>query len=78
MAMGQLQAFLTPDPLHLLVIDLPAFELQKPGDLAVAITAILFCQPDQGQAQSLIIVFAERFVVLGAAGNTYNSASAPL
>jgi hypothetical protein len=42
----QLQAFLTPDPLDLLVIDGPALGLQKLADLAVAVSAILFSQPD--------------------------------
>jgi hypothetical protein len=40
--MRQLQAFLAPDPLDLLVIDGKAFGSQKLTDLAIAIAAILF------------------------------------
>jgi hypothetical protein len=42
----QLQAFLTPDPLDLLVIDGLAFGPQKLADLPIAVAAILFSQPD--------------------------------
>lgn len=40
----KLQAFFTPQALNLLVIDLPAFNTQEFGDLAVAVAAILFRQ----------------------------------
>lgn len=47
--MRQLQAFFTPDPLNLLVIDGKAFRPQKFADLAITVAAILFGQPDQSQ-----------------------------
>lgn len=42
MTMWELQSLFAPEPFHLLVIDLPAFDTQKLCDLAIAITAILF------------------------------------
>ena len=50
--MRQLQAFFTPDSLDLLVIDGPAFDAQELADLAVAVAAILFGQPDQARRRS--------------------------
>jgi len=44
--MRQLQAFLAPDPLDLLVIDGPAFGSQELTNLAVAVAAILFGKTD--------------------------------
>ncbi len=55
MALGKLQPFLTPYPLYLLVINVPAFNREQLGNLAIAIAAILFGQLDQGQSQGLII-----------------------
>ena len=53
--MRQLQAFFTPDPLDLLVIDGPAFDAQELAHLAVAVAAVLFGQPDQGQTQIVLM-----------------------
>ncbi len=51
MAPGKLQALFTPYPLNLFVVHLPAFCLQQFANLAISITAILFCQTDKSQAQ---------------------------
>ena len=47
--MRQLQAFLAPDPLDPLVIDVRTFGSQKLTNLAVTVAAILFGKTDQGQ-----------------------------
>jgi len=78
MALWELQAFLTPDPLDLLVIDHPTFEPQQPGDFAIAIATILFGEPDQRQTQRFIIVCLTRFVLLCGARHADRSAGAPL
>jgi len=54
-AIGSLKAFFAPDPLNLLVVYLPTFDAQQFGYLAIAVTPVLFGQPDQGQSQSIII-----------------------
>jgi hypothetical protein len=46
-SLRQLQPFLSPDPLDLLVIDLPAFDAQELCDLAIAVPAVLLGQSDQ-------------------------------
>ncbi len=78
MALRELQAFFPPEPLDLLVIDHPAFKPEQLGDLAIAITAILFGEPDHGQAQRFIIVRLAGFVLLRGARHADRSASAPL
>jgi len=40
----QLQTFFSPQSLHLLVIDLPAFNTQEFSDLSIAVTPILLDQ----------------------------------
>ena len=78
-ALRQLQAFFTPEPLDLLVIDLPAFEPQQLGDFSIAIAAILFGQPDQRQAQGLIIILAfTGLILLRRARHADRPAGAPL
>ena len=73
----QLQAFLAPDPLDPLVIDGPAFGPQKFADLPVAVAAILFGQPDQGQTQ-IILVPGGRLIAQSTAGNPDNLTGPPL
>ena len=63
--------------LDLLVIDGPAFGPQKLADLAVAVAAILFSQPDQGQTQ-VILALRDRLIAQGAAGNSENLTGPPL
>lgn len=75
--MWQLQAFFTPDPLNLLVIDGKALGPQKFADLAIAVTAILFGKTDQGQTQ-IVLVPRNGLIVLRAAGNAEDFASPPL
>ena len=41
--------------LFLLVVHLPAFDMQQPGNLAIAAAPILLRQPDQRQPQSIVI-----------------------
>jgi hypothetical protein len=72
-----LQAFLAPDPLDFLVIDRPALDPQQFADLAVAVTAVLFGQPDQGQAQ-IVLVPGNGPIAQGTAGNSENLAGPPL
>ena len=51
----KLQAFFTPKPFDLLVIDFPALDTKQFRDLAVAIPTVLLGQPDQGQSQCIVI-----------------------
>ena len=53
----QLQTFFPPQALDLLMIDVPTFDTKKPGDLAITVSAILLGQPDQSQAQFVIILW---------------------
>jgi len=73
----QLQAFLTPYPLDLLVIDGPAFGSQKFADLPVAVAAILFGQTDQGQTQ-VVLAPGNRLIAQSTAGNPDNLTGPPL
>ena len=77
-ALRALQAFFSPEPLNLLVIDHPALKPQQLGDLAIAITPILFGEPDQDQAQRFIILCLAGFVLLCGARHANRSASSPL
>ena len=65
MAMGKLKTFLSPKPLHFLVIDTPAFDLQQLGDFTVAITAVLLRQPNKSQPKAVVIFRRRRLVMLG-------------
>ena len=56
-AIRQSQTFFPPQPLNLLVLDDPAFDTKKLGDLAITVTAILLGQPDQCQAEFVIILW---------------------
>ena len=74
--MRQLQAFLTPDPLDLLVIDAPTFGSQEFADFPVAVTTVLFCQPDQRQTQ-IVLALRSSLVALRTAGNAKGLAGPP-
>lgn len=75
--MRQLQAFLAPDSLDLLVIDGPAFGSQELADLAVAVAAILFGKTDQGQPQ-VILALRDCLIAQGVAGDSEDLAGPPL
>ena len=51
----QQKALFAPGPLNLLVVYLPAFNMQQLGNLAIAVAPILLRQPDQCQPQSIVI-----------------------
>jgi len=50
------------------VVDRPAFDTKKLGDLAITIATILLGQPDQGQTQFIVIILFDGFVAECAAG----------
>jgi hypothetical protein len=58
------------------VIDKPAFRPQEFTNLPVSIPAILFGQPDQGQAQ-VVLGPGNSLIPQGAAGNPQNTAGTP-
>ena len=60
------------------MIDHPAFKPEQLGNFAIAIATILFGEPDQGQAQRIIIVSLAGFVLLRGARHADRSAGAPL
>ena len=59
-----LQPLASPDPLDPLVVDQPAGLAQKPGDLAIAVAAILPGQLDDIGGQPFFIVTAPRDLAL--------------
>ena len=61
---GDFQPLASPDPLDPLVIDQPAGLAQKPGDLAIAVAAILPGQFDDVGGQPSLIVTAPRDLAL--------------
>ena len=64
-----LQAFFAPQALDFLVINGPALDTQECGNLAIAITAILFGQANEGEPQGiLIIIRSPGCIALGTAG----------
>jgi len=61
------------------MVHFPAFDLEKLGDLPIAIAPILFGQPDQSEAQGLIVIVGfQGLVLLGRARHADRSAGAPL
>ena len=79
MASWHLQAFLAPQAFNFLVVDLPALDTQECGNLAIAITAILSGQANEGEPQGILILgLASRTIALGTAGLIENLAGAPL
>jgi len=72
-----LEALFPPQPLYLLVIDLPAFNAEQLGNLPVAITAVLLCQSDQSQPKAVIISRGCLIALCGAC-HADRSASPPL
>ena len=62
--MGDLQPLAPPDPLDPLVVDQPARLLQQPGDLAIAIAAVLPGQCDGVGSEPLFVFTAPRYLAL--------------
>jgi hypothetical protein len=62
--MGDLQPLAPPDPLDPLVVDQPARLLQQPGDLAIAIAAVLPGQCDGVGGEPLFVFTAPRYLAL--------------
>ena len=62
--MGDLQPLASPDPLDPLVVDNPARLLQQPGDLAIAVSAILPGQRDGVGGEPLFVITAPRYLAL--------------
>lgn len=75
--LGKLQAFLTPDALHLLVIDLPAFNVKQFSNLAISVATILFGKTDQRQTQFFVTIFVRCFVLLSGTRNANDTACSP-
>ena len=73
----KLQSLFAPETFPLLVIYLPALDAQQFGNLAIAVTPILFGQPDQSQPQS-IVVLGSRPVLQGASRQADYPAGLPL
>ena len=51
-----LQAFFVPQAFNFPVIDLPALDTQKCGNLAIPIPAILFGQANEGEPEGILIL----------------------
>ena len=63
--MGHLQPLASPDPLDPLVVDEPARLLQQPGDLAIAVAAVLPGKLDGVGSQTFLVIFtAPRYLAL--------------
>ena len=62
--MGDLQPLPSPDPLDPLVVDDPARLLQQPGDLAIAVAAVLPGQCDGVGGQPFLVISAPRYLAL--------------
>jgi len=61
---GHLQPLASPDPLDPLVVDEPARLLQQPGDLAIAVAAILPGKRDGIGGETFLVIAAPRHLAL--------------
>jgi hypothetical protein len=61
---GHLQPLASPDPLDALVVDQPARLLQQPGDLAIAVAAVLPGKRDGVGREPCIVIPAPRDLAL--------------
>ena len=77
MPLRQLEPLFAPDPLNLLVVHLPAFDMQQFRYLAIAVAPIPLRQPDQGEPES-IIIFSGRLVLQGTTRQANHPAGPPL
>ena len=62
--MGYLQPLASPDPLDPLGVDDPACLLQQPGDLAIAVAAVLPGKRDGVGGESCLVIPAPRYLAL--------------
>ena len=62
--MGDFQPLASPDPLDPLVVDEPASLLQQPGDLAIAVAAVLPGKLNDAGSELLFVFTAPRFLAL--------------
>ena len=62
--MGYLEPLASPDPLDPLVVDDPASLLEQPGDLAIAVAAVLPCKLDDVGGEPLFVFTAPRCLAL--------------
>ena len=69
----QRKALFAQDPLNLLVVHLPAFDMQQLGNLTIAVAPILLRQPDKRQPQS-IVIFGVLSILQGASRQTNHPA----
>jgi hypothetical protein len=76
-ALRKLQPFLAQEPLDLLVTDLPTFDVEQLGDLAVPVSTVLLRQPDQRQPQFVVISYC-RSILQGAPRQTDHPTRPPL
>lgn len=69
MTSRDLQPFFAPQALDLLVIDMPAFDLQEGGDLAIPVSAILLGQAYECEPEGIFILGpSPEGIALGTAG----------
>jgi hypothetical protein len=61
---GDLQPLASPDPLDPFVVDEPARLFQQPGDLAIAVAAVLSGQRDGVGGEPLVVFTAPRYLAL--------------
>ena len=62
--MGHLEPLASPDPLDPLVVDDPARLLQQPGDLAIAVAAVLPGKLNGVGGEPLFVFTAPRYLAL--------------
>ena len=78
MPLGDLQPLPPPDPLYPLDVDRPALRPEQRRDPAIAVTAVLAGEPDDGRCQSFFIVSRCGPLALGRAVLADNLAGAAL
>ena len=67
MFVGDFEPLASPDPLDPFVVDEPAGLLEQPGDLAIAVAAVLSGQRDGIGGEPLFVITAPRYLALGRA-----------
>ena len=64
---GDFEPLASPDPLDPFVVDEPAGLLEQPGDLAIAVAAVLSGQRDGIGGEPFFVITAPRYLALGRA-----------
>jgi len=64
---GDFEPLASPDPLDPFIVDEPACLLEQPGDLAIAVAAVLPGQRDGVGGEPLFVITAPRYLALGRA-----------